>query len=165
MKLLTAYLDNGDSINYYDINNIIKFNVIKDQLRPHLKETIETFPSVNQDVEEHLDIIANALKTKDKKFKLVTCLNDKTLVAYAAIFIVGESREDVCLIYSAWCLPGLAHLVIGKMLILLDAFAAVHLCKRMTFFTARNAKTMARLLKKFGFEHTRNVFEREVNIL
>ena len=165
MKLLTAYLDSGETINYYDVNNIIKFNLIKDQLRPHLEESIKTFPSVNQDVEEHLSIFANALKTKDKKFRLVACLNDKTLVAYSAIFIVGESGEDVCLIYSAWCLPGLANLVTEKMLILLDVFAASHMCKRMTFFTARDAEAIARLLKRYKFYHARNVFEREINIL
>ena len=163
MKLLTIYND-GIEYSYYDINSIIKLNTIKDQLRDCLQKSIETYPSINQDPNEHLSILEHQLRIRNEKFKLLVVLKDKILVAFMAVFITEESSENVALIYAAYFKPGLVNKILEDFLRFLDTFASENMCNRMSFLTARDEKPFARLLRKYNFIPTRTVFERKIAI-
>ena len=153
-----------DNIVCVDINNLAKFNLIKDKLENPITECIVATPYFNKTVEEYIEVLRYNIENINNRFKLVVALDmdSKELVFFSTFFIIQDDSGPSCLLYALWSKPRLVVPIADVVLPYIDKFAIMFRCNKMTFYTDATRTAFERLGKKYGWKPKRLVFERSL---
>jgi len=156
-------IDSIDNIyNYYEINNIAKFDVIMVQLFPLIQKCIDNSSHYKITATEVIDMFRDSLYRNDKKFKLWVILKDKEVIAFFSCYIIIDADGIRCLVYGVYAANGMLLTLMPKAIRHITEYAKDMNCKSIVFFTDRNDNVFSRLIRKYNFKKTRSVFEMEV---
>lgn len=155
-------IDSENGYDYYEINNIMKFDLISEQIRPLIKKCIANSPYYKATDIDTMDMFRTAIYKNDPKFKLWIIMKGREVVSFFSSFIITDSDGDRCLLYAAYVNKGMIHKFTPIALHYLSEFAKSRHCKSIMFFTALDDKILGRLFRAYKFQKTRSVFEMEI---
>lgn len=159
--------DIDNNITLYDINNIQKFEIVRENLMVaiNIMDSHKVLSGIS--TADYAEILRSQISKKYDKFKLLVALDRETknVVGYIAAFIaIHDNQKPVCLIYGAYFFPMLLQKILPIMLEYLDKFSIPFGCSKTVFATTRNSRAYKRLFEKsnISFKPTQTVFERNI---
>ena len=155
-------IDSVNGYDYYEINNVMKFDLISEQIEPLVRKCIANSPYYKASNIEVMDIFRNSIYNNDPKFKLWIIMKSREVVSFFSSFIITDSDGSRCLLYATYVNKGMIHEFTPTALHYLSKFAKSMNCKSIIFFTAHDDKIFSRLFRAYKFQKTRSVFEMEI---